>query len=77
MRKHGIGKMNDSRELFADLSSFNKLVIGGSIFPARRQDNVGFCRQLHRKPDCLHLHSIKVHKVFVVSKGKERGRYAF
>ena len=33
MRKHGIGKLNDNSELFADLPSFNKLVIGGSVFP--------------------------------------------
>ena len=34
--KHGIGKMNKNGELFADFCSFNKLVIGGSVFPHKK-----------------------------------------
>ena len=33
MGKHGLGKMSDNGELFADFCSFNKFVIGGSVFP--------------------------------------------
>ena len=36
MGKHGIGEMNENGELFADFCSFNKLVIGGSVFPHKR-----------------------------------------
>ena len=34
--KHGVGKMIGNGELFADFCSFNKLVIGGSVFPHRK-----------------------------------------
>ena len=68
MTKNYIGKINDNRELFADLPFFNKLVIELEVVfsPPRRQDNVRFSGQQHRKPDWLHLHSIQVHKIFVV-----------
>ena len=36
MGKHGIGKMNENGELFADFCSFNKLVIRGSVFPHKK-----------------------------------------
>ena len=36
MGKHGIGRMNENGELFADFCSFNKLVIGGSVFPHKK-----------------------------------------
>jgi len=33
---HGIGEMNEYGELFADFCSFNKLVIGGRVFPHKK-----------------------------------------
>ncbi|XP_020617309.1 craniofacial development protein 2-like [Orbicella faveolata] len=36
MGKYGIGKINENGELFADFCSFNKLVVGGSIFPHKK-----------------------------------------
>ena len=36
MGTHGIGEMNEHGEMFADLCSFNRLIIGGSVFPHRR-----------------------------------------
>ena len=33
MGKHGLGTMNENRELFADFCTFDNLVIGGSVFP--------------------------------------------
>ena len=33
MGTHGLGKMNENGERFADLCALNQLVIGGSIFP--------------------------------------------
>ena len=36
MGTHGIGEMNENGEMFADLCSFNRLIIGGSVFPHRR-----------------------------------------
>ena len=40
MGKHGLGEMSDNRELFADFCSFNKLVIGGSVFPHKKVHKV-------------------------------------
>ena len=36
MGKNGTGKMNENGELFADFCPFNKLVIGGSVFPHKK-----------------------------------------
>ena len=36
MGKHGVGKMNENRELFADFCSLNKLVIGGRVFSHKK-----------------------------------------
>ena len=36
MGTHGIGEMNENGEMFADLCSFNRLIIEGSVFPHRR-----------------------------------------
>ena len=36
MGTHGIGEMNENGEMFADLCPFNRLIIGGSVFPHRR-----------------------------------------
>ena len=40
MGKHGLGEMSDNGELFADFCSFNKLVIGGSVFPHKKVHQV-------------------------------------
>ena len=34
--RHGIGKMNENGELFANFCSFNNYVIGGTVFPHKR-----------------------------------------
>ena len=36
MGTHRIGEMNGNGEMFADICSFNILIIGGSVFPHRR-----------------------------------------
>ena len=36
MGKHGVGQMNENGERFANMCSFNRLVIGGTIFPHKR-----------------------------------------
>ncbi|GFR98318.1 craniofacial development protein 2 [Elysia marginata] len=36
MGSHGLGEMNDNGERFANFCLFNKMVIGGSIFPHKR-----------------------------------------
>ncbi|VDO59560.1 unnamed protein product [Schistosoma margrebowiei] len=36
MGRHGLGKRNENGERFANLCAFNKLVIGGTIFPHQR-----------------------------------------
>ena len=36
MGRHGEGEINANGELFVDMSAFNSLVIGGSIFPHKR-----------------------------------------
>ena len=36
MGKHGLGTMNNNGERLADMCAFNRLVIGGSIFPHKR-----------------------------------------
>ncbi len=33
MGTHGFGETNENGEMFADLCSFNRLIIGGSVFP--------------------------------------------
>ncbi|VDO86799.1 unnamed protein product [Schistosoma margrebowiei] len=36
MEKHGLGETNKSGERFVNVCAFNKLVIGGTIFPHKR-----------------------------------------
>ncbi|VDO76295.1 unnamed protein product [Schistosoma margrebowiei] len=36
MGRHGLGERNKNGERFANLCAFNKLVIGGTIFPRKR-----------------------------------------
>ncbi|VDO54330.1 unnamed protein product [Schistosoma margrebowiei] len=36
MGRHGLGERNENEERFANLCAFNKLVIGGTIFPHKR-----------------------------------------
>jgi flagellum-specific peptidoglycan hydrolase FlgJ len=36
MGRHGIGEMNDNGERFASMCSFNRMVIGGTVFPHKR-----------------------------------------
>ncbi|VDP56290.1 unnamed protein product [Schistosoma margrebowiei] len=36
MGRHGLGEKNENGERFANLCAFNKLVIGGTIFPHER-----------------------------------------
>ncbi|VDP83520.1 unnamed protein product [Schistosoma mattheei] len=39
MGRHGLGEKNENGERFANLCAFNKLVIGGTIFPHKRIHN--------------------------------------
>ncbi|VDP69311.1 unnamed protein product, partial [Schistosoma curassoni] len=36
MGRHGLGQRNENGERFSNLCAFNKLVIGGTIFPLKR-----------------------------------------
>ncbi|VDP64730.1 unnamed protein product [Schistosoma curassoni] len=53
MGQHGMGKRNGNGERFASLCPFNKLIIGGTIFPHKQKRdhtswrNSGRCRILH------------------------------
>ena len=48
MGTHGIGEMNENGEMFADLCSFNRLIIGGSVFPHRRIHKATWISPDHR-----------------------------
>ena len=48
MDTRGIGEMNENGEMFADLCSFNILIIGGSVFPHRRIQNATWVSPDHR-----------------------------
>ena len=48
MGTHGIGEMNENGEMFADLCSFNRLIIGGSVFPHRRIHKATWVSPDHR-----------------------------
>ena len=48
MGTHGIGEMNENGEMFADLCSFNRLIIGGSVFPHRRIHKAKWVSPDHR-----------------------------
>ncbi len=48
MGTRGIGEMNENGEMFADLCSFNILIIGGSVFPHRRIHKATWVSPDHR-----------------------------
>ena len=48
MGTHGIGDMNENGEMFADLCSFNRLIIGRSVFPHRRIHKATWVSPDHR-----------------------------
>ena len=48
MGTHGIGELNENGEMFADLCSFNILIIGGSVFPHRRIHKATWVSPDHR-----------------------------
>ncbi len=48
MGTHGIGELNENGEMFADLCSFNILLIGGSVFPHRRIHKATWVSPDHR-----------------------------
>ena len=48
MGTHGIGEMNENGEMLADLCSFNRLILGGSVFPHRRIHKATWVSPDHR-----------------------------
>ena len=48
MGTHGIGEMKENGEMFADLCSFNRLKVGGSVFPHRRIHKATWVSPDHR-----------------------------
>ena len=48
MGTNGIGEMNENGEMFADLCSFNRLIIGGSVIPHRRIHKATWVSPDHR-----------------------------
>ena len=84
MGTHGIGEINENGEMFSDLCSFNRLVIGGSVFPLicisqkcrRSMQDVS----VHRGADAasddhLVLTKLKLKRKNRVEKRKNRTRY--
>nr|KAG5711442.1 hypothetical protein BaRGS_025869 [Batillaria attramentaria] len=53
MGTHGLGQMNENGERFADFCALNQLVIGGSIFPHKRnpQGHMEIAGPCHGEPD--------------------------
>ena len=47
MGTHGLGQMNENGERFAELCALNQLVIGGSIFPHKRNHKATWISQNH------------------------------
>ncbi|VDP42490.1 unnamed protein product [Schistosoma margrebowiei] len=47
MGRHGLGQKNENGERFANLCAFNKLVIGGTIFPHKRTHKTTWTSQDH------------------------------
>ena len=68
MGTHGIGEMNENCEMFADLCSFNRLIIGGSVFPHKRIHKATWVSLDHRTEnqiDHINLRSmqdVRVHR---------------
>ncbi|VDP02859.1 unnamed protein product [Schistosoma mattheei] len=49
--RHGLGERNENGERFANLCVFNKLVIGGTIFPYKRMHKVTWVPPDHTTED--------------------------
>ena len=49
MGTHGSGEMNENCEMFADLCSLNRLIIGGSVFPHKRIHKATWVSPDHRR----------------------------
>ena len=78
MGKHGLEEMSDNGELFADLCSFNKLVIGGSVFPHKKVHQVTWVSPHNWTENQIdHICVIEAQKVAVGCQSKERGRRSF
>ena len=48
MGTYGIGEINENGKMFADLCSFNTLIIGGTVFPHRRIHKATWVSPEHR-----------------------------
>ncbi|VDO97906.1 unnamed protein product [Schistosoma margrebowiei] len=55
MGRHGLGERNENGERFANLCAFNKLVIGGTIFPHKHMHKATKLPQ-YTEPDRSYLH---------------------
>ena len=73
MGTHGIGEMNENGEMFADLCSFNRLIIGGSVFPHRRIHKA-ITRPSNRESDRPYLHKSEIEEIEARCKSTQRGR---
>ena len=71
MGTHGIGEMNENGEMFTDLCSFNRLIIGGSVFPHRRIHKATWVSPESDRPL---LHKSEIQEIDARCKSTQRGR---
>ena len=76
MGTHEIVEMNENCEMFADLCSFNRLIIGGSVFPHRRITRQhGYHQAIsNRESDRPYLHKSEIQEIDSRCKSTQRGR---
>ena len=75
MGTHGIGEMNENGEMFAGLCSFNRLMIGGSVFPHRRIHKATWVSPDHQTENHQpYLHKSEIQEIDARCKSTQRGR---
>ncbi|VDO54425.1 unnamed protein product [Schistosoma margrebowiei] len=62
MGRHGVGERNENGDKFANLYAFNKLVIGGTIFPHKRIHKITWTSPDHTTQN--HIDNICINKKF-------------
>ena len=67
--------MNENGEMFADLCSFNRLIIGGSVFPHRRIHKATWVSPDHQtESDRPYLYKSEIQEIDARCKSTQRGR---
>ncbi|VDP70353.1 unnamed protein product [Schistosoma mattheei] len=74
---NSVGERNENGERFANLCAFNKLVIGGTIFPHKRIQKITWTSPDHiTKPNRPYLHQQNVQEDYRGRENQERSRYS-